>query len=227
MADKTAGTGTTDTGDGKTPGTAEGQQPAPGTEKQPATGTAGTEGEAGKGAKPGGTEGAAKPVPKAPEKYALTLADDVKADLDAADLKYLEEVARANDWTQDEAQTELNLASERIRTKQKAIANAHLEALKSNEDFGGDHLEQTQQLTKRAIDRVLPPGNKYRDDFLKLVNDPTIGNRVPVIAFLASLGKLVGEDTAPSASSAPSGTSGDAASKMYDHPSSKKMQTTT
>lgn len=180
--------------------------------------------------KTGGKDGAAAAASKAPEKYELAVSEDMAKKLGPSELAYvnttmradLEAIARASDWTNEDAQAELDAAVTRITARLDAEAAKDLAALTANEDFGGAKLEATQLLVNRAIDRVLPEGNPYRAGFKALIADKTVGNKLPVVAFLASVGKLMGEDRPTSGASA-TGTK-DAAAVMYDHPSSKKAE---
>jgi hypothetical protein len=168
----------------------------------------------------GGKAGAGKETPKAPDKYALKVPDSGAEYIGDEDLKYIEQVARESDWTNDEAQAEIDAAVTRASAREKAQAAKYLEEFKADADYGGDKLEATQKLTKKAIDRIFPVGHRLRDRFLKTMNREVYGNNLVLAAALAEVGRLMGEDS-PTQGRSSSGGSGDAASKLYDHPTSK------
>lgn len=178
------------------------------------TGTGKTEGTASK--EPGSKDGTATPEPKAPEKYELKVPDTSKAYVDKADLEYLEQVARANKWSNDDAQAAL----EEHVTTVKAQADRYAAETKADKTYGGDKFDETQRLARTVIDRIRPAGHERRDSFLAFLGRGGAGNHIEVISFLADLGKQMGED-APAASRSTDSSGGDAASKLYDHPTSK------
>lgn len=180
------------------------------------------------GEKPAATDEASKAAAaaaaaKAPAKYELKVPDGGDQYIGAEDLKFIEEVARANDWTQDEAQGEIASAVERATKREKQQGAALLAELKADEDYGGDKLEETQTLTKKAIDRIFPVGHRLREKFLAQMSREVIGNNLVYAAALAEVGRMLGEDS-PAASRQRS-AGGDAASKLYDHPTSKTATT--
>jgi hypothetical protein len=134
-------------------------------------------------------------TPKAPEKYELKVPENGATYLDGNDLKAIQDFARENDMTNDEAQAELESVVKRAVEREQVRADAYIAELKANADFGGDRFDETQRLARLAVDKVLPAGNAYRDEFIKLISRPAIGNYLPVVAFLATLGKHLGEDT--------------------------------
>ena len=167
------------------------------TPAKPAEGTTPTAGaEAGKtpaagSAKPG--EGAgAKPgeAPKPPEKYALSVPDAGQAHVEAADLQYLETVARKAGWTNDEAQAALE---EHVSTM-AANSQRFLEQTTADPEIGGAHLAESQRLARAVINRVRPDGHPRRASFLRFLNRGGAGNHLEVVAFLRDLGMLMAED---------------------------------
>lgn len=162
---------------------------------------------------------AAAAAAKAPDKYELKVPDGGDQYIGADDLKFIEEVARTNDWTQDEAQAEIASAVERATKREKAMGAKFLEELKADADYGGDKLEETQTLSKKAIDRIFPVGHRLREKFLAQISREVIGNNLVYAAALAEVGRMLGEDS-PGATRQRT-AEGDAASKLYDHPTSK------
>lgn len=176
---------------------------------------AGKTGETASGEAAGGKAGEQQ-TPKAPDKYSLTVPEANEAIADPALTKRIEEIARASDWTNDEAQAALN---EALTLKQQEI-DGWASQTKADPDYGGDKLSETQRLAQRAIDRVRPAGHARRDSFLKLVTGSGFGNHLEVVSFLADLGALMSEDTG-ARSGGPKGGSKQTAESLYDHPTSK------
>lgn len=178
-------------------------------------GTAGKEGTAGKDgqqaadANKGGKAGE-QTTPKAPEKYALKLPDGGR--LDESDLAEVEKVARANDWTNEEAQAAIEEHDKLVL----AQSDRFLATTKADADYGGDKLGESQKLARAVIDKVRPAGHARRESFLKFVNRGGAGNHIEVVAFLADLGKLMAEDGATGGEGGNKKDGGDVASKLYD-----------
>lgn len=147
------------------------------------------DGAEGKGGGDGkGDEGA--PKPKAPEKYALKIEGDAKTYVTDADVKYLEDVARKADWTNEEAQAALD---EHVQTMAAASAR-YAEETKADKTYGGDNFDQTRTLANAAIDAIRPAGHPRRESFNAFLARGGAGNHIEVVSFLADLGKLLGED---------------------------------
>ncbi len=208
-------TSTTTAEAGKTAGAGETQT----TSTTPAGTT--TETAQGTGAEPKGKAGEQTAQPKAPEKYELRIPDGGERYIGAADLQFVEQVARANHWTQEDAQAELNDAVTRSQARETAIAAQFLETAKADRDYGGSKFEDTKQLAQRAIDRLRPAGHARRDSFLAFIERGGALNNIEVLSFLADLGKAMSEDAPGRTPSAGVGSSGDVASKFYDHPTSR------
>ncbi len=188
-------------------------------EPKPGEAAAGTELK-GKATADQGKAGEPGAQPKAPEKYELKVPEGGDAYIGTEDLKFIEEVARANDWTQQEAQAEITSAVERAQTREKGMAVKFLAELKGDQDYGGEKLETTQRLAKKAIDRIFPTGHRLRERFVAQMNREIIGNNLLYAAALAEVGRMLGED-APGQARPAAGTKDDAASKLYDHPTSR------
>lgn len=145
-------------------------------------------------APPAAAPAPAAPAPAAaaaPEKYTLVVPDAGKAHISAADLARLETIARANNWSNEDAQAALN--EQLVFADQQATE--YLALAKADKEIGGDKLEATQQLAKKLIDRVRPEGHPRRGAFLGFINRAGAGNHPEVLSFWADLGKLMGEDT--------------------------------
>lgn len=147
-------------------------------------GAGGGKGEEGKGGK--GDEGAG--AKKAPEKYTLTLPAGGR--LAAGDLTRLEATARANDWTNDEAQAYLGNVDSELQEQSDRWA----EETRADKDLGGEKLEATQQLTQKGIDFLFPKGDAHREGFLEFLNRGGAGNNIHVVRALARIGKQQRED---------------------------------
>ncbi len=187
------------------------------------TGEAGKTGETAAGGETGSKAGGETPKPKAPEKYSLEVPEANKAIADPALQKRIEEIARASDWTNEDAQAALN---EALLIKQQEI-DGWIAQTKADPDYGGEKLAETQKLAQRGIDAVLPVGHKWREPFLQVMTGSGFGNHPAAVAFLAELGKKTSEDSGARGSRAGAGGDTDAASKMYDHPTSKAVNDAT
>jgi hypothetical protein len=172
------------------------------------------------GAEPGSKAGGeTPPEPKAPEKYELAIPESGKAFADDGTLKQIETIARANKWSNEDAQAALD---EHLALVQ-AQATRYETETKADPDYGGAKFEETQRLARKVIDRVRPTGHTRRDSFLTFLGRGGAGNHIEVISFLADLGKQMGEDTPSHARSSGQGVK-DGAAKLYDHPDSRKLE---
>jgi hypothetical protein len=161
--------------------------------------------------------------PKAPEKYDLKLPEGADVlNLGQDDLTFLEQLARANDWTQAEANEELKSVIDRAT----AAVNARISRLeaqtKADADYGGDNLAETQRLAKIAIDRIRPVGHPRREAFLSLLKNSGASVHLEAVSYFADLGRMMGEDgTTITKAATSSGVDGES---FYSHPSSRKVQ---
>lgn len=162
-------------------------------------------------------------TPKAPAKYELKVPDAHKARIGSAELKFFEEVARSNDWTQEDAQAEVEKHIELAIARETEAATAALAAFTADPDYGGDNLAQTQLLAQRAVNRIFPEGHKLREPFQELMSRPIVKDNLLYAAALAEVGRMMGEDTT-TGGRAPAGGTKDAASSFYDHPTSKALE---
>jgi hypothetical protein len=159
----------------------------------------------------------------APDSYELTVPDDAKRFVSDDDLTRFEEIARANDWTQEEAAAALKEELENHTARAAKTIEAWEGETKKDKTYGGKNLPATQQLGNAVIDKVYPKGHPMRERFVGFLKESGGGVRLEVVAFLADLGRMMGEDT-PRSSTSASSSNGDKASKFYDHPTSKKVE---
>jgi hypothetical protein len=170
--------------------------------------------------KSGGAAGAKK----VPDKYELKVPDDAKDSIGKEELDYLEQVARASEWSNEDAQSELEAAIERQRAAIKRRHDAWITETKADEDFGGDQLAETERLGNAAIDKVFPTGHRLREGFLAFLKGSGATNKLEVAAFLATIGRLMGEDRPVTRRQPAKPAGGENLDSFYDAPSSKKVQ---
>lgn len=150
---------------------------------------------------------AAAAASKAPEKYVLTLPDGGR--LEESDLKYVEDIARKANWSNDDAQAAIAEQDAAI----KAQSDRFLTELKADTEYGGDKLAESQKAVRAVIDRIRPDGHPRREAFVKFLNRGGAGNHREVVAFFNDVHKLMAEDTSVGGGSGASAQ--DAASKLY------------
>lgn len=229
MSDTTTKTGAAATSEGTTGTTTDttAAKPADGTTEAGTPAEGGTTAEAGKEGTDGtsstesGSKAGETPQPKAPEKYALKIPEGGEHYLGPDDLTYLEGVARASDWTDDDANAEIVAAVERAKARETAMSEQLKAEFLADKDYGGEKLEETQKLAKTAIDRVFPAGHRLREPFLQAYSRGIVGNNLVYVGFLAEVGRLMGEDSVGATRS--SGPTKDVVNTMYDHPTSKAL----
>lgn len=212
-AEKTGDTTTTaTTGDGTT-------QPGA-TDDKGTTSGAGSDGNAG-GKETGSKAGEGDPAPKAPAEYDLKVPEGGEQYLGPDDMKYLSEVGRASDWTQEDMTAELTAIVDRAKAREAAQEAALVAELKADKDYGGEKLETTQRQARAAIDKVFPPGHRLRDTFLRTFDRGIVGNNLTYVAFLAEVGRMMGEDRTGATRAGGAETS--TANTLYDHPTSRAL----
>ncbi len=129
--------------------------------------------------------------PKAPEKYTLTVPENGKPYVDEKVLAQVEKLAKANGWSNDDAQAQLNDHIETMR----ALSTSYLDETKADKQYGGDTLEETTKLARLAIAKIRPEGHPYREPFLQFLNRFAGENNINVVAFLADVGRHFAEDS--------------------------------
>lgn len=159
------------------------------------------------------------PASKAPASYTVTVPADATRFVSEQDLEYLKQVARTNQWTDAELQTELDAQIGRARTRRTQVISGWEQTTRADTDYGGTHLAETQRLATLAIDRLRPADHPRRDSFLSFLNESGGSVHLEVVAFLADLGRLMGEDRAV-LGRASGGGERDRGATLYDHPSS-------
>lgn len=185
-----------------------GQQPAANASTAPASDGA----QAGQSADSGQQQAESK----VPERYTFTVPEGGAAFVDDAVLQRLEQIARASGWSQEDAQAALE---EHVVTMQ-ALAEEYRAQAMADPEYGGDRFNETQRLARKVIDRVRPAGHPRHESFLRFLARGGAGNHIEVLSFLADLGALMGEDAPPRGRAAAAGVV-DAATKLYDHPTSQ------
>lgn len=138
---------------------------------------------------PAGKDGQAKPESKAPEKYALTTPDGGR--IDAHTLAAIEATARAQGWTNEEAQQHVDAHAAAIDTQSAQF----LEETTADPIYGGAQLEATTKLASAALDKLRPAGTPRGDALRALLHRSGYGNHLEVVSLLADLGKLMAEDS--------------------------------
>ncbi|HKA75354.1 MAG TPA: hypothetical protein VKE26_26360 [Xanthobacteraceae bacterium] len=167
----------------------------------------------------GAPSAAALPAPAAPAVYTVTVPADATRLVSEQDLAYLKEVARTNAWTNAELQTELDAQVGRARARRTEVISGWEATTRADADYGGTHLGDTQRLATLAIDTVRPASHPRRDRFLTFLNESGGSVHLEVVAFLADLGRLLGEDRGV-LGRAGGGGERDRGATLYDHPSS-------
>lgn len=224
MADEPTG-GAAATSEGAPAGTAPetlaGGKPAGGSGDQgtkPAGGDKPAEGDKGKaGTTPSDGKGGESPKgkdgdqgqPKAPDKFALKMPEGGRLTND--DLSRARTLAAEMGWTEQQTQAHLEAHADAIHQQSEAF----LEETQQDPTYGGKHLEQTQQLALKALDRVRPKGTPRGDGFRQLLNRSGYGNNLEVISFLADLGKMMAEDSPTGGGTGGAAKDRDAVSVLY------------
>lgn len=148
-----------------------------------------------------------------PDKYELTVPEGAEKWLGDEDLAQIAIVAKAQGWTNDQAQAALEEHADRLVAQSEQF-RALTEA---DTEIGGEKLAATQALASRALDRIRPTTHARSDAFRKLLTKSGYGNHPEVIAFLADIGKLMKEDTAAPGGTTPT-TKKSTAEKFYGKP---------
>lgn len=134
-------------------------------------------------------QGEKTPPATPPAKYELKLPDSPH--VDETELKQVESLAKANGWSNADAQAALDEHAAAI----KAQATTFLETTKADGELGGDHYVETERLVRLAMDKLHPEGTKHGDEFRKLLSKTGYGNHPAVVRHLRALGSLMAEDS--------------------------------
>lgn len=172
----------------------------------------GGEGEGAAGAEEGkeGEGGSAVEVLGAPEKYELTVPEDMAAagmTFDAEAFAEVEPVLRELNLSNDAAQAIVTAyagkvlpllerrAGERWDTTGAEMRRAWAEEAKADPDIGGAKFDETKALARATFTRF---GVKADGPFLKLLEESGLGSHPDMLRFVANVGRLTGEATTDS-----------------------------
>jgi len=172
----------------------------------------GGEGEGAAGAKEGeeGEVGSAVEVLGAPEKYELTVPEDMAAagvTFDAEAFAEVEPVLRELNLSNDAAQALVTAyagkvlpllekrAGERWDTTGAEMRRAWAEEARADPDIGGAKFDETKALARATFTRF---GVKADGPFLKLLEESGLGSHPDMLRFVANVGRLTGEATTDS-----------------------------
>jgi len=165
-------------------------------------------------AEPVSKDGTPPAAPKAPAKYALVVSAKGQAHVSARDLQRLEDIARAADWSNEDAQQALDEHLAII----EAQAAEFRAALVADRDYGGDKLADTDRLARLAIDRIRPVGHPRRDAFLATLNRGGAVDNIEIASALADLGRQMAEDRPVGGSGGGGSIPRDPAEVLYGKP---------
>jgi hypothetical protein len=145
--------------------------------------------------------------------YALTVPKGSEPWLDDADVRSVEATAKANGWTNEEAQAQLDAHAD-VLAQQSTAFRTETEA---HPVYGGEHLGETQRLANLVLDRFAASGDPIAEQLRRDLVKSGYGNKLSVIAFLARIGKTMAEDRSPSRQGpVVGGVTKDAAAVLYD-----------
>jgi len=149
--------------------------------------------------------------PKVPEKYTLKAPEGGYVDDD--DLVRVAALAKAEGWTNEEAQAQLD----RYAKGTAAQAQEWLAQTNADPEYGGEKLADAQKRARAVIDKVRPEGHPRRESFLRILDKTGYGNHLEVLSFFADLGSMAAEDK-------PAGGANPREPKSwYDHPTSRAV----
>ena len=147
---------------------------------------------------------AAAAASKPPEQYVLTVPEGGR--VLARDVARIETIAKANGWTNDQAQAALDGHAAEV----DALNTAMQAETMADATYGGGHWPETQKLANSVLDKLRPAGTTRGDAFRSLLVTTGYGNSLEVISFLADLGKLMAEDRPAHAAGGGGGRKSDA-----------------
>lgn len=129
-------------------------------------------------------------APVVPEKYELKIPDDAKEWLDEKDLPAISAIARGLELDNAGAQALI----ESHTATAAAMSEAFKTATETDTDYGGEHLEETRQLSKLALDTLRPAGTPRGDALRRILTRSGYGNHIEIVSLLADLGRGMRED---------------------------------
>lgn len=141
---------------------------------------------------PDGNTDANNEAPKgAPEKYEFTAPEG--REYDPGVINAYSEVAKELNLPQEAAQKMIDKIAPLMEARQieqvQAIRNDWAEAARSDQEYGGDKLNENLAVAKKALDKFGSP------ELRTLLNDSGLGNNPEVIRFMYRAGKAISEDT--------------------------------
>jgi hypothetical protein len=146
----------------------------------------------------------------APEKYTLKVPEGGR--ISDADLKSVETLARAEGWTNDEAQARLEQHAQQI----DAMSTRFMEQTAADPTYGGDKLEATTKNATAALNRFRPAGTPRGDALREMLNRTGYGNNLEWVSLMADIGAAMGEDIPqPGSRAAVPSTTETIADKLY------------
>lgn len=124
----------------------------------------------------------------APAAYALTVPEG--GYVDASDLVKVEALARARNWTNDDAQAFVNARAKEFGD----LAAAFREETLAHPTYGGTHFADSEKHINRVIDRFAPAGDPLGDEFRRDLAKTGYGSKLSTVAFLTRVGAAMAED---------------------------------
>lgn len=119
---------------------------------------------------------------------------------EAAAAEQVAGLAKAMGWSKEQAQKYLDhaaaqapAAAQAREQAQAQQAQAWLDTVQADKDFGGANFEATKVNAKRGIDALVKSGHLSQDD-IAFLNSTGYGNHPILVKIAASLGKALGED---------------------------------
>lgn len=139
-----------------------------------------------------------------------------------ADIDRIAAIAREQGLSQEQATkllTEQNAAVAGYEARQTEAAKTQraewAKAITEDKELGGDKLSITQRNSMRVIEKFMPQPLREK------LRETGLGDYPDFVRFLNAVGAAMAEDSGVVGSGGPAKGSVDAASKLYDNPSSK------
>jgi hypothetical protein len=105
--------------------------------------------------------------------YALTVPKGSEPWLDDADVRSVEATAKANGWTNEEAQAQLDAHAD-VLAQQSTAFRTETEA---HPVYGGEHLGETQRLANLVLDRFAASGDPIAEQLRRDLVKSGYGNK--------------------------------------------------
>lgn len=143
-----------------------------------------------------------------PEKYVLTAKDGFQ--LSQVDVQYIENYAREQKLSQEEAQAVMDQQVDFMKRQMKALDDSLSAALQADPEIGGDKLQATIQNTKKVLERFDKEGTlAAKLDKYGISKDPEL------MRFFSRVGAQLKDDTHVSAHGGTSGQVKPIAQRLY------------